>query len=385
MPPKNIVICSDGTGNRGGVTRGTNVWRIFNAVDRYGEQPQIACYDDGVGSAGRRWLRLLSGAVGWGLSRNIREAYEFLAMNYEEGDQIFLFGYSRGGFTVRSLAGMVNRCGLLRYKPEDERNCGKTEWEKKVRRVFKAYRMKEKVLKRRECALLEKGEEDPHKRRAFALGIEGLETRQAPIHFVGVWDTVDAVGLPFAELKRCIQWFVDLLPRKRRLWHFNDDYPSGIANAFQALALDDERLAFHPKIWNERGMDENAGQVVEQVWFAGAHANVGGGLPKDSLALIALDWMMGKAEACGLRFLAAAREEVQNRSDAHGRYYDSRKGFGAFYRPSLRKPGCDAVRVHTSVFERMERLSNRYVPKIVAQDQAERVYTDRGPFSAPDD
>ena len=111
---KNIVICSDGTGNRGGKTHGTNVWRIFNAVDRYHPDiKQITYYDDGVGTDDILWLRLLGGAFGYGISRNIRQAYGFLAMNYEEGDRVFLFGFSRGAFTVRSLAGMICRCGLL--------------------------------------------------------------------------------------------------------------------------------------------------------------------------------------------------------------------------------------------------------------------------------
>ena len=102
---------------------GTNVWRIFNAVDRYDAVDndkkalkQITYYDDGVGTQDLRWVRLFTGAFGWGLSRNIREAYAFLAMNYEPGDRIYLFGFSRGAFTVRSLAGLIGQCGLL--KPE---------------------------------------------------------------------------------------------------------------------------------------------------------------------------------------------------------------------------------------------------------------------------
>ena len=167
--PKNIVICSDGTGNSGGKGRGTNVWRIFNALDRYGGTRQVAHYDDGVGTQRLRWLRLLGGAFGWGLGRNIREAYEFLAMNYEDGDRVFLFGYSRGAFTVRSLAGMVDRCGLLPY-PGDA--CGLREWCRGVKRVFKAYRVKQSLLERK----LGKRTEDDFGSRVRALEIDDLGT-----------------------------------------------------------------------------------------------------------------------------------------------------------------------------------------------------------------
>ena len=112
--PKNIVVCSDGTGNSGGKKYGTNVWRIFNAVDRHRDDvEQITFHDDGVGTDKLRWLRVLGGAFGLGLTQNLRQLYTFIVTNYEPGDRLYLFGFSRGAFTIRSLAGMICRCGLL--------------------------------------------------------------------------------------------------------------------------------------------------------------------------------------------------------------------------------------------------------------------------------
>ena len=187
--PKNIVVCSDGTGNSGGKRRGTNVWRIFNTVDRYREDcKQITYYDDGVGTHNIRLLRLFGGAFGWGLSRNIREAYEFLALNYEEGDKIFLFGFSRGAFTVRSLAGMICRCGLLErdavvWAPRRTR-------ERDVKRILCAYRSEKTISG---CASADQIRK--------SLGIGDLRLRSVEIHFIGVWDTVAAVGVPFDKLR----------------------------------------------------------------------------------------------------------------------------------------------------------------------------------------
>lgn len=388
--PKNIVVCSDGTGNSGGKRRGTNVWRIFNAVDRYREdRKQITYYDDGVGTHDVRLLRLLGGAFGVGLCRNICEAYEFLALNYEEGDKLFMFGFSRGAYTVRSLAGMICRCGLLKRDAvlratRRTRRCD-------VKRVLHAYRSETTTP-------ADASAEQIHE----CLRINDLPLRPVEIHFVGVWDTVDAVGVPFDELKACVDpvWRCVF---KRRLWGFHDLRPHpAIRHAYQALALDDERKTFHPLVWkvpNSNPHDPSGpgdsnesetscvagddrkregGQIVGQVWFAGAHSNVGGGYPKDSLSLVPLLWMMHRAHECGLRFLRRKWDEYHEDADPHGRLYDSRNGWGIFYRYARRNPyahgpddGSDAIpAVHESVSERIERATDYYAPK--ALQPAER-------------
>ena len=352
---KNIVICSDGTGNNGGKTRGTNVWRIFNAVDRHRDAlEQITFYDDGVGTDKLRWRHVLGGAFGCGLSRNLRQLYAFIVMHYEPGDKLFLFGFSRGAYTVRSLAAMICRCGLLERRAF--LNLSPAERERALKRILKAYRSAKALLEPREG----EADEDQVQRNRRALKLDDLKFRDTRIliHFIGVWDTVDAVGLPFDDFK-----VIDRIWEKffgRRLWGFHDrTLDLQVQHACQALALDD---VFHPNIWAPR-------HGIEQVWFVGVHSNVGGGYPKDSLSLISLDWMMGKAEERDLVFLRGKREEHRSAADAHGRLYDSRAGTGAFYRYAARnlyERSADP-HVHASVFERIARGTDRYAPKVLRE------------------
>ena len=346
------------------------VWRIFNAVDRSSTQPeQITYYDDGVGTDNLRLLRLLGGAFGWGLKRNIREAYEFLAMTYEPDDKIFLFGFSRGAFTMRSLAGLICRCGLLTRHALI--GASRRARMRMVHRVIDAYR--------REVSVTADDSHPTHPTHPTplrrTLRIDDMDLQTVPIHFVGVWDTVDAIGVPFDELKA-----VDDLYRfafKKRLWKFHDHIPHhGIHYAYQALALDDERRTFHPDVWHVPNTTEDPSvapdQVVEQVWFAGVHSNVGGGYPKDSLALVPLLWMMTKARRCGLHFLNSKWQEYREAADAHGRMYDSRTGFGMFYRYAPRKPYEDTAvvpAIHKSVLQRRERATDYYAPKVLRNGQ----------------
>ncbi len=356
---KNIIICSDGTGNRGGKAHGTNVWRIYKAVNHNRKIPkQITYYDDGVGTEGVRWWRLVTGAVGLGLARNIREAYAFLAMNYKPGDKIFLFGFSRGAFTVRSLAGLVCKCGL---PTRDALLKAGHKREAILRHILKAYRSVGGCKARK------------YLKKAKELGANRSDFQHIDIHFIGVWDTVDAVGLPFDELKQIISCLWSKIVRTR-LWNFRDyRLHRRVLYAYQALALDDERKTFHPEMWEttSRRVAHRGGarrQTVDQVWFAGAHSNVGGGYPKDSPSFVTLDWMMGKAQRCGLRFFPGAKAEVQQNADVHGRLYDSRAGWGAFYRPALRNLyECRGFhpRIHRSVFQRIKRGTQYYAPKAI--------------------
>ncbi len=373
---KNIVVCMDGTGNYGAKARGTNVWRIYNAVDRHNKNcEQIVYYDDGVGTENLRLLRLIAGAFGFGLSRKIRDAYTFLVMNHKDGDQIFLFGFSRGAFAVRSLASMICRCGLL------ERNAF-LESPRRIRqrtlmRVLAAYRSEKRISRD------EREDETETANIRRCLGVGDLPMRTVPIEFLGVWDTVDAVGGTFGGLS-----LLDGVSRwlfGKRWWGFHDlDPHPDIRHAYQALALDDERRTFHPKVWSRsnNGLAEMpaspageaskavTGQVVEQVWFAGVHSNVGGGYPKDALSLVPLLWMMCRAQDCGLRFVKRLWKEFTDEADAHGRMYDSRAGLRWFYRYGRRELHCqpELPAIHESVFQRIERGTEFYGPKLIDND-----------------
>ena len=336
--PKNIVLLSDGTGNSAAMLHRTNVWRIHQALDlRLGDQ--IAAYDDGVGTENFRPLALLAGAVGLGLARNVRQLYAFLCRNYEPGDRIYLFGFSRGAFTVRTLVGFIADQGLVSWKTEKELR-------EETRAAWRRYYNRRRSITRQRL------------RRLFGLPRpSGVHESAPPIAFLGVWDTVAAYGLPVAELALAIQ--------RIGLWNlgFADRKLSTIVErACHALALDDERQTFHPVLWDES--TETDPERIQQVWFAGAHSNVGGGYPKDELAFVSLEWMKRHAEAAGLRFLPDPPSMVVAQPNPHGALYDSRAGLSAYYRYKPRSlaelchdqdAGVEVAhpKIHHSVMERL--------------------------------
>jgi uncharacterized protein (DUF2235 family) len=338
---KNIVLCSDGTGNSAGKFRGTNVKRIYDAIDRTLPEPrQVAFYDDGVGTETSRLRRTLGGALGFGLSRNIREMYTFLAQNYLPGDRIFLFGFSRGAHTVRAAAGMIARVGVVATRQSDidggaDGPLPQREFERRIRLAYRVYRGSAKPsVAGRVWRWLRGGEHsEPDAagfRAAYAVRHPGqADAGLARIAFVGIWDTVDAVGAPVPELADLI----DVL-----LWRFrfrNFDLSPQVDKGCHALAIDDARHTFHPVLWNE--MDEpepepGAAPRIEQVWFPGMHSNVGGGYARDELALVPLLWMIGKAEAAGLRLRLGLHADFVAAADRKGPMHNARAGLATFYR-----------------------------------------------------
>ncbi len=255
MANKNIIICSDGTGNRGGKGHGTNVWRLYNGVNlRSTEREQITHYDDGVGTDDNKYLRTFGGAFGWGFSRNVKQAYRFLVRNWNERDQIYMFGFSRGAYTVRALAAFVAKCGVIE----------------------KARKMPEKSLD----AHIDQLVEDYQKKKITDNYRKVPITGPIDIQMVGVWDTVGAIGLPFDIALK------DLVIKRFFKFAFDDqNLGARVKCGVHALAIDDERRTFHPILWNDR-------KGVEQVWFSGAHSNVGGGYPKQEMSYLTLEWML---------------------------------------------------------------------------------------------
>lgn len=266
---KNIVICSDGTWNTPdqkdkGIISPSNVAKMALAVASCtnGGTQQLLYYDSGVGT---HWHdRLRGGISGWGISRNILQAYYFLMEHYEPGDRIFFFGFSRGAYTVRSVAGFLRNCGLL-----------KKENRHMVHNAYKLYRRRDK---------------ESHPRAVEAELFRRTFSRETPVHFIGVWDTVGALGIPVSNL--------DLINKAFNLEFHDVELSSSIANAFQALAIDERRKAFEPCLWTRQS--DVPGQRLEQVWFSGVHTNVGGGYKDSGLSDITLTWMSDRARECGL-------------------------------------------------------------------------------------
>jgi uncharacterized protein (DUF2235 family) len=368
--PKNIIICSDGTGNTAIKNRGTNVFKMFEAIDLNGHRiepnldPQIAFYDDGVGTESFLPLKLLGGAFGFGLAKNVRNLYMDLVRVYDPGDaatpadRIYLFGFSRGAFTVRTLAGLIAKCGVLdRDKLPTTDALRSAVWN-----AYSTYRRSYRtwlgsVLNRILVAL--------HLRRPDADAVADFKHAhslpgEVRIRFIGVWDTVDAVGGPFHTS--------DVINAVFRRFKFPDRILSDkVDQAVHALSLDEARAAFGPVLWEAK-------PNIEQVWFAGVHSNVGGGYTKQGMSLVTLDWMMEKAQQNGLRILSDDRKYYWEHGNVDDKMYDSRAGLGVFYRwkpRNMQKLCIDQKTamppaVHLSVLERIAHGTDGYAPGTLA-------------------
>jgi uncharacterized protein (DUF2235 family) len=363
--PKSIILFSDGTGNSSAKLFKTNVWRLYEAVD-LGPTPspadtpiQIAYYDNGVGTSAFRPLAILGGIFGFGLRRNVLNLYRYACRNYQpgraqrpgpnetQGDHIYGFGFSRGAFTMRLVIAMIAKEGLVDYA--DERDLAR-----KSRDAYRAFcsdanprfflsswvsKAARAVRDRLVTGWRKLWRHDVYDR---------TRNYQPVIRFIGVWDTVAAYGGPFAELTRAIDNWIwplsmpnyELSPRVRRARH--------------ALAIDDERDAFHPLLWDEvheRALiysAENKAKIakdptridderLKQVWFTGMHSDVGGGYPDESLSYISLLWMIDEAKKCGLRILPRIVDRIEDLANSFGPIHDSRGGVGAYYRYQPRK------------------------------------------------
>ena len=373
----NIVLCSDGTGNSTIKNRGTNVYKLFEAVDiepSPGESQQIAFYDDGVGTGSLRFVRTFSGAFGFGFARNLRDLYQSLARVYRPGDNIYLFGFSRGAYTVRGLSGLITACGIVPGNTLSERDLRHA-----VNAAYRVYRLgyRPDTKENRADAMA----------RAQAFRKEhGVYEPGNPVRiaFIGVWDTVGAVGFPDGTLPKRILW---VLSRYRVPWFKNYHLSPIVDRACHALSIDDERRTFHPELWDERVPDtslvpkdkrvlgrdgKERDARLEQVWFPGVHSNVGGGYPKQGMSLVALDWMMKHASTAKLRFSQLDSSMYAERQNPHDKLYDSRSGLGAYYRYRPRDIGAicggygiENPRIHVSAIDRVALRTEGYAPGII--------------------
>ena len=255
---RNIVVCCDGTGNEYGKNK-TNVVETYVLAKK--NATQVAYYDPGVGTGGWAYdeesgvLRALADqGTGAGLQKNVNDAYRYLMEVYQgpEADRIFLFGFSRGAFTVRSLAGMLHKVGLLGRNADNH-----------LEYAAKTY--------------------NRQRNARVAAGFKQTFSREAPVHFIGVWDTVESLVLH--EGKR---------------WT-NARLNPEIAYAYHALAIDERRKDFQPCLWDER--NRQPGQALEQVWFAGVHSRRGGLSPetRPRQHLAALDARQSRGGGVGNR------------------------------------------------------------------------------------
>ncbi|MDX2241313.1 MAG: DUF2235 domain-containing protein [Leptolyngbyaceae cyanobacterium bins.302] len=272
---KRLVVCCDGTWNQ--LSRyPTNVVKVAQAVKPFAHDgtAQVVYYQAGLGT---QWYdRIPGGAFGWGIDYNIKNAYQFLCFNYEPGDEIYLFGFSRGAYTARSLAGMIYCSGLLKRQSVGQ-----------VERAYEIYRMQDKDRRKVEAAEF---------RGQYGVSYKG--ENQVPITLLGCWDTVGSLGipdlLPFLPVNR-------LINRKYRF--HNMELNPKIQTALHAVAIDERRKVFD--VTPMQKSPKNPDQAVYQIWFPGGHGCVGGGTPEQcKLSDIALLWMLDNVKdlRLGLEF-----------------------------------------------------------------------------------
>ena len=261
---KNIIFCADGTWNHPAdpntvSTTDTNVYKLYKALPT--TATQCPRYDDGVGAGDPLFQHILAGAFGTGLFQKIREGYTKIAHDYNAGDQIFLFGFSRGAYTARSIGGMLAACGLPQQLTDDA-----------IDDAFNMYRMKP---------------DSPERAAAKANLVAKYGNQPVTIAMIGVWDTVGSLGVP------SVVGGVDPV-----LYGFLDTKLSAsVKAAYHAISIDERRKAFPPTLWVSDNVPD---QILEQVWFSGCHSGVGGGCPNSGLSDITLKWMLEKCVKHGL-------------------------------------------------------------------------------------
>ena len=288
-PIKRLALFLDGSWND--TADNTNVRRMYDMMALTGKDgvPQLPYYSEGVGTM--RGEEVSGGIWGNGLDEDVRNAYRWLVRNYEQGDEIFLFGFSRGAFTARTLCGIISRCGLI-YPGAPL----------SIEQVWKRYG---KNREKNDLWLVERTLETPAKYPKVELTLEDRRlaecSRRVHIKMIGVWDTVGSMGIPLGNFP-----FIG-----KQEFRFHNTNPSKLMrNGFHAMALDEHRLHFDVTMWNKFVPKIPAAPLpnaqpdpkIEQRWFAGAHSNVGGGIANSYMAQVPLQWIQQKADGLGLKF-----------------------------------------------------------------------------------
>jgi len=325
---KRIIICCDGTWNSpdestNGMACPTNVAKIAQLVTPTGTDAegnpidQVVYYHEGVGT-GNEVDKIAGGAFGVGLSDDIEHCYRFLINNYNDGDELFLFGFSRGAYMARSLVGLIHNSGLLTKKHSDK--CGFAYQIYKDRSEVTNADAPIAIAFRQECCW-----------------------PSISIKFLGVWDTVGALGVPDFVLSKLLG----------NQWSFHDISLSPIVkSASHALAVDEKREDFKPSPW-DKANDAN----FQQVWFAGVHSDIGGGYPETGLSDVTLDWMIKRAQAQGLNLDLTVLSIVPSPTNM---LHNSKTGMFAL-KPDYNR-AIDPQVLHTSVKQRKDTAGTNYNP-----------------------
>lgn len=388
-PGRKLIVFADGTGNAF-TQQESNIWRLYQMLDRTSPD-QKALYIQGVGTSGNAILASLDSATGFGVPSNVRKLYQFLCWNWQEGDEIYMFGFSRGAFTIRCLAGLIASQGLMPQNV-DGRPSSTADLEANAMGAWRAYRAEtapfkwsnflEDIKTTSPSVAITRHVRDLlimlwrwAQRRQQHSKVRDFIRRNQPertpenmeITFLGLFDTVEAYGLPIEEFRGVVNWAIWPISFRNRL-------SSPIVKSIRhALSLDDERTTFHPIRFDQSNdpiSEANTPPRTREVWFSGVHSDVGGGYADDSLALIPFSWMVDEARRAGLRFDEDAISQLTNRSSPIAPIHNSRKGLASFYRydprrvTDARADGGPPI-IHHSVAEKIVFGTGGYAPIVL--------------------
>lgn len=331
---KKIIICSDGTWNdpeqldRGSLVP-TNVVKLARALALAENPDQRIFYDPGVGT-GNSLDRWTGGLTGKGLIKNLFDCYGFIAEHYEPGDKIYLFGFSRGAYTVRSLSGLIGRFGI--DKSLNQQQLAKATTSAATGHVAetRTEEIPKELQSIKQQYMAYKTSATDEKQKAVINDYKAhTDCYEPDIEMIGVWDTVGSLGIPLPLPRFRARYFTMLTTWLERRFlgkyrFLNVQLNTRVRSAYHALAIDENRKAFLPTLW-KKDPNAPAGQILEQVWFAGIHSNIGGGYADAGLSDNTLLWMIDRAKRHGLAFDEAYINRRINADSFYGELRDERK------------------------------------------------------------
>ena len=323
---KSNIVCIDGTWNadKGGASTAgtrTNVARVYHLLGNDGQRQRVT-YLPGVGTD-KGLDRFVGGIWGGGITQKICDGYRVLCESCRPGDQVAMFGFSRGAFAVRAILGVITNVGMVPRDRSDQ-----------VEEAVQLYQHPPGKVRRR--------------MEALAAFRESAATYPLDVRFVGVWDTVVRHGPLTGALRHLITSF-----SRRAFGLFDQQIPMNVRTFRHALALDETRAAFWP--WRAKVLDRHPGQDIEEIWFAGSHSDVGGGNVGTSLPDISLAWMVKQAMQAGIEFGETPRVAV-DAAYSHLTYMNT--GIWRHLKPLLRTVA-EGDRMHASVYDRAGQLGYR--------------------------
>ena len=391
---KNIIVCADVMGKNGTIIQDSNVNKIYSAIDidfsgecgdGFKINKQVVFYSNGVNHKENKILHAKGAILGFGFENRVYEIYKYLAKNYEYGDRIYLIGFGSGASVIRACNGMIHMCGLVIGN-----KLSRNVLDRKVFEVFNAYKFSKK---RPELAKSIKNAEDNH-------GI-------VPIQFLGVWDTVAAFGFimrtditgPITLILSVGALLLESILEiiwPHSFYHY--ELTDNVKHAVQALAIDDDRIAFWPDIFSEKNIPyakKRTIKNIEQVWFSGSHSDIGGAQDlakvtslgilfssfmslfrcdyvRTGAASAPLHWMMRKAKSHGLALHLNDIKNAKEEGYLHNYIYNPRDGLDVSYRYQPRNIDylsddkiLGDIKIHQSVITRIVNSDDFYAPPFI--------------------